>query len=63
VGRIGCTRRRDRETTATTLAGLRVKALAISWCHCGEKFDEESFAGDYTTDTRIICSLLNNLFA
>ncbi len=44
-------------TQATTLAGLRVKALAISWCWGGTPFADE----DATTDKRLMISLLDDL--
>lgn len=44
---------------ATTLAGLQVKALAISWCCAGEPFAEE----DATTDDRLVTSLLDDLMS
>lgn len=51
--------RQIEKTTATTLAGLRVKAAAIDWC-CGSK----PFADDDdTTDKRLVTSLLTDLEA
>ena len=47
------------ETPATTLDGLRVKAKAVLWCHCGEL---ESLDGDdATTDIRLADSILRDL--
>lgn len=46
---------------ARTLDGLKVKARALSWCHCGEPIDFRN--GQDTTDARlansIIAALLN----
>lgn len=51
--------------TAHTLEGIKVKALAILWCHCGEEFTEESFSftRHATTDERLVSSLLNDIMA
>ena len=45
-------------TPATTLAGYRVKARAISWCHDGEPVDlgDDSTAHDFAN--RLIADLL-----
>ena len=48
---------------ATTLEGVKVKALAVSWCHSGEPFDDESFSEQATTDVRIVSSILNDLLS
>ena len=43
---------------AKTLDGLMVKAMAVSWCHCGE-FEE--FGN--TTDERITAGIVRDLLA
>jgi hypothetical protein len=45
--------------TARTKDGLRVKVLAILWCHCGEL--ELKFTDAMTTDLRLARSLLLDL--
>jgi hypothetical protein len=44
---------------ATTLQGFKVKARAVSWCHCG---GFESFGGD-TTDEMIAAQIIRELLA
>jgi len=44
---------RIEELTATTLAGARVKARAIWWCHNGEEIDDDFFSMQCTTDVRL----------
>jgi hypothetical protein len=48
---------------ATTLAGLLVKARAVSWCHCGDAIEINSFAVKYgaTTDVILAASLTRDL--
>ena len=48
---------------ATSLAGLQVKARAISWCHSGEPLEAEAFSDQQTTNVRIAASLVNDLLA
>ena len=45
---------------AVTLAGLKVKALAFSWCHCGEDIDVNTF-NDKTTDVRLAGTIVRDL--
>jgi hypothetical protein len=44
---------RIEELTATTLAGARVKAKAIWWCHNGEEIDDDFFSTQCTKDVRL----------
>ncbi len=48
--------------TATTLDGLKVKALAVSWCHDGEP---SAWAGHraQATDRRLVGGILNDILA
>jgi hypothetical protein len=51
---------------ATTLEGLKVKALAISWAHCGEPIEDRDFAFNHqyvTTDVRLVASIIRDLLA
>ncbi len=45
---------------ATTLEGLKVKALALSWTHCGEVWLIDP-PGESTTDTRLAASIVTDL--
>jgi hypothetical protein len=47
-------------TSARTLAGLRVKARAISWCHCGEAIE---LTDEQTTDIRLAQTMIADLLA
>lgn len=47
-------------TPAYTLDGLRVKAKAISWCHCAESVDLAPTLA-HTTDLQIAHSILRDL--
>jgi hypothetical protein len=47
--------------TATTLAGARVKAKAVWWCHNGEEIDDDFFSTQCTTDVRLAAGLLRDL--
>jgi len=48
---------------AYTLAGLLVKARAISWCNCGEEIDPDRFCPfqGAATDGRIAASIVRDL--
>jgi len=48
-------------TPAHTLAGLRVKARAVAWCHAG--VDTISLARNPTTDVRLAQSIVRDLIA
>jgi hypothetical protein len=54
---------RIEELTATTIEGLRVKALAVSWCHSGESILGEELSEQNTTDVRLAASIINDLLA
>lgn len=45
---------------AHTLAGILVKAKAVSWCRSGENFDLKDFE---TTDEKVAASIINDLMA
>jgi hypothetical protein len=49
------------ELTATTIAGARVKAKAVWWCHNGEEIDDDFFSTQCTTDVRIAAGLVRDL--
>ena len=48
---------------AYTLAGLLVKARAVSWCNCGEEIDPDRFCPfqGAATDGRIAASIVRDL--
>lgn len=48
---------------ARTLSGLKVKALAASWTHCGDEFWPEalSMLSGSTQDERLACSIIRDL--
>lgn len=48
---------------ARTLEGVRVKALAVSWCVCGEPFEDDTFSDQKTTDVRLASAVLRDLLA
>lgn len=50
---------------ATTLEGVRVKALAVWWCCSGEPFDDGTFSfnGSPTTDARLASAIMRDLLA
>lgn len=47
--------------TATTLAGLLVKAKALAWCRSDDPMTAETFGDHPTTDVRITASILADL--
>lgn len=49
-----------QDTPARTLAGLKIKARAILWCHSGAYLSDEEIT---TTDERIIRTLIDDLIA
>lgn len=48
--------------TATTLTGLKVKALAVSWCHDGDP-SNWTRCHDATPDRRLVSSILDDILA
>jgi hypothetical protein len=52
---------RIEELTATTLAGAKVKAKAVWWCHNGEEINDDFFSTQCTTDVRLAAGLLRDL--
>jgi hypothetical protein len=52
---------RIEELTATTIAGARVKAKAVWWCHNGEEIDDDFFSTQCTGDVRIAAGLVRDL--
>ncbi len=52
------------EFQAHTLAGLYVKARAVSWCHSGEEMHADSLAFDRaTTDLRLAAMIVRDILA
>jgi len=51
------------EATATTLAGLMVKARACSWCRDGEPFTDTTFDEQGTTDVSLAAGVMRDLLA
>lgn len=51
------------DLTATTLAGVIVKARACWWCHDGEPFEDNSLNRQATTDVRLAAGILRDLLA
>ena len=49
------------QLSATTLAGLAVKAKAVSWCHSGEPIGPDSMNEQATTDVRLASSMVRDL--
>lgn len=56
---------RIEKLPATTLAGVRVKVDAVSWCCSGEPFEDDTFChyAKPTTEVRIVSSILRDLLA
>jgi hypothetical protein len=53
---------RMEELQAHTLAGVRVKVLALSWTHNGEEFSPDFFGGD-ATDFCLAAQIMRDLSA
>jgi hypothetical protein len=49
--------------SASTLEGVLVKVLAVSWCHCGDALEDDMFSDQNTTDVRLVSAILRDLSA
>jgi hypothetical protein len=54
---------RIEKLTALTLAGAKVKAQGISWCHSGEEIEAEDLNEPGTTSVRLAASLIRDRLA
>ncbi|MET7242480.1 hypothetical protein ABZT49_03870 [Methylobacterium sp. EM32] len=54
--------KRIERQPATTLAGLTIKVLALSWCHDGDPLAWASLCAS-TTDRRLVASILTDIMA
>lgn len=55
--------RRIEALPALTLAGLRVKARVVEWCHSGEPIAVDSFEAGDTADMRMVAAIIRDLLA
>lgn len=55
--------RRIEALPATTLAGLRVKARVVAWCHGGEPIAADDLVAGHATDMRMVAAIVRDLLA
>lgn len=53
--------KRIEQAQASTIAGLRVKAMALAWCYAGDDAELDEFPGVGSTDLRLARSILRDL--